>query len=63
MNAVPNDLADIIKLVNESASESYRSGHKSGYDAGYRAGLKAAELMIAGKSSDEARAETYRNLP
>lgn len=58
-----NDLTEIIKLVNDSSQESYRSGYKSGYDAGYKAGAKAAEFILAGKSSEEARAETYRNLP
>lgn len=58
-----NDLVEIIKLVNDSSRESYRSGYKSGYDAGYKAGAKAAELILAGKSSEEAGAETYRNLP
>ena len=63
MSAVPNELAEMIQAINATASESYRSGHKSGYDAGFRAGLKCAELMVAGKSLDEARETTYRNLP
>ena len=63
MNAVPDGIADIIKLVSDSANDSYRSGHKTGYDAGYRAGLKAGELLIQGKTPDEARDATYRNIP
>ena len=60
MNA---DLTDTLKTISQLSNDSFRSGYKEGYEAGYRAGLKAAELIIAGKSPEEARAESHRNLP